>query len=111
MYGVPRPWANMLSFGCLGGLLMTPFSAGSAARARPGSPSVTRLIQSIWIGSKGIGKPKKGARNMVHISPELLVMVYFMNFRILSKISSAFFHRLNNGGKIVIEEYHVGCFF
>ena len=53
---------------------MTPRSAGSAAKARPGRPSVTRLIHRMWIGSKGMGRPMSGARKMVQISPELPVM-------------------------------------
>ncbi len=66
---------KILSRVCLGGLVMTFFSAGSAASARPGRPSVTRLIQRMWIGKRGIGRPKNGARKIVHTSPELLVMV------------------------------------
>ncbi|GBE03730.1 hypothetical protein BMS3Abin09_00648 [bacterium BMS3Abin09] len=65
---------------------MIPFSAGSTASASPGSPSVTRLIHKICMGRSGIGSPRKGGRNIVHISPELLVMVYLMNLRILSNI-------------------------
>jgi hypothetical protein len=52
---------------------MTLRSAGSAARASPGSPSVTRLIQRIWIASSGTGMPRNGARKIVQISPELVV--------------------------------------
>ena len=57
--------------GVRGGRFMTSRSAGSAAKARPGRPSVTRLIHRIWMGSSGIGKPRKGARKRVQISPEL----------------------------------------
>ena len=38
------------------------------------------------MGSRGMGRPRNGARKMVQISPELLVMVYLMNLRILSKM-------------------------
>ena len=78
------PWAKILSSGGRGGRCIIPRSTGSADNANPGKPSVTRLIQRIWIGRSGIGKPKNGAKNSVHISPELLVMVYFINLRILS---------------------------
>ena len=40
----------------------------------------------MWIGSSGIGSPRNGARKIVQISPELLVMVYLMNLRMLSKM-------------------------
>ena len=83
---VPRPLAKMLSRGFRGGRLMIVFSPGSAASASPGTPSVTKLIQRMWIGSRGMGRPRKGARKMEQISPELLVMVYLMNLRMLSKI-------------------------
>jgi hypothetical protein len=56
---------------------MTPFSAGSADSARPGRPSVTRLIHRMWIGKSGIGRPKKGASKMAQISPELPVIDVF----------------------------------
>ena len=51
---------------------MTSGSSGSTESARPGSPSVMRLIQRICIGSKGIGSPRNGARKMVQISAELV---------------------------------------
>ena len=59
------PCANTLSFGGRGGRRMRPRSAGSTASARPGSPSVTRFTHRMWIGSSGIGRPRKGARKMV----------------------------------------------
>ncbi len=80
------PCAKMLSCGGRGGRRITPGSAGSAASARPGRPSVTRLIQRMWIGSSGIGRPRNGARKIVQISPELLVIMYLMNLRMLSKM-------------------------
>ena len=40
----------------------------------------------MWIGSSGIGRPRKGARKIVQISPELLVIVYLTNLRMLSKM-------------------------
>ena len=67
------PPAKMLSRGGRGGRCMTFPSAGSAASARPGSPSVTRLIHRMWIGSSGIGRPRNGARKMVQISAVLQV--------------------------------------
>ena len=67
------PRANMLSPGGRGGRRIAPFSGGSAASANPGSPSVIRLIQRMWTGSKGMGNPKNGARNSVRISAALLV--------------------------------------
>ena len=69
----PRPWANTPSVGGRGGRCMTSRSSGSTDSARPGRPSVTRLIQRIWIGSSGIGSPRNGARKMVQISAELVV--------------------------------------
>jgi hypothetical protein len=57
-----RPWANTLSSGRRGGRCITPRSAGSAASASPGRPSVTRLTHRMWIGSSGIGRPSSGAR-------------------------------------------------
>ena len=68
--------AKTLSPGGRGGRCITPRSSGSAARASPGRPSVTRLIQRMWIGSSGMGRPRNGARKIVQISPELLVIVY-----------------------------------
>ena len=70
---MPRPRANRLSAGGRGGRRMMSRSAGSAASASPGRPSVTRLIHRIWIGSSGTGSPRKGARKMVQISAELVV--------------------------------------
>jgi hypothetical protein len=72
--------------GARGGRCMMLRSARSAGQRQPGRPSVTRLIQRMWIGSSGIGRPRKGARKMVQISPELLVIVYLMNLRMLSKM-------------------------
>ena len=67
------PCAKRLSAGGRGGRCMMPFSAGSAASATPGRPSVTRLIQRMWMGSSGMGRPRNGARKIVQISPELQV--------------------------------------
>ncbi|MNE15718.1 hypothetical protein D3C80_1086390 [compost metagenome] len=61
-------------------------SAGSEASANPGKPSVIKLTQRICIAKSGIGKPKKGARKITQISPEFPVMMYLINFRILSNI-------------------------
>ncbi len=83
---VPSPRAKMLSRGCRGGRAITSRSPGSAVRASPGTPSVTRLIQRMWIGSSGIGRPRNGAKKIVTISPALLLIVYLMNLRMLSKI-------------------------
>ena len=68
------PWAKMLSFGGRGGRCMIAALRRLAASASPGRPSVTRLIHRMWIGSSGIGSPRNGARKIVQISPELLVM-------------------------------------
>ena len=54
-----NPCAKMLSVGGRGGLRMRRGSPGSAASARPGKPSVTRLIQRIWIGCSGYRQPEK----------------------------------------------------
>ena len=35
-------------------------------------------------GNNGMGNPKNGASKITHISAELPVMIYLMNFRILS---------------------------
>jgi hypothetical protein len=59
-------------------------TAGSTPKARLDRPSVTKLIHRSWRGSNGEGIPKNGARSMTQISPELLVMVYLMNLRMLS---------------------------
>lgn len=80
----PRPWANTPSCGGRGGRRMTLGSSGSAVRASPGSPSVTKLIQRIWIGRRGMGNPNKGATNIVQTSPELVVTAYLINRRLLS---------------------------
>lgn len=55
---------------------MMPRSAGSAASARPGRPSVTKLTHRMWMGSSGMGNSNSnsGARKMVQISSELPVM-------------------------------------
>ena len=59
------------------------------------------------------GNPRKGARNMVHISPELLVIVYLMNFLRYCQISSLLLLETGNddGRKIIVEQYHMRCFF
>ncbi len=62
----------MPAFGSLGGLFMTSGSAGPPAKARLGNPSVIRLSQSMWIGKSGMGKPKRGAKKISIISPELV---------------------------------------
>ena len=54
---------------------MMPLSAGSIASARPGSPSVTRLIHRICSASKGSGMPKKGPTSITKSSPVLLESV------------------------------------
>ena len=78
------PCAKTLSCGGRGGRRMTPRSSGSAASASPGRPSVTRFTHRMWIGSSGIGRPTKGARKIVQISPELPAITNRMNLRMLS---------------------------
>ena len=63
---------------------MVSRSAGSNVSASPGSPSVTRLTHRICNGNNGNGMPKKGVSSMTQISPELEVIVYLMNLRMLS---------------------------
>src|SRR6476469_9216529 len=78
------PPAKRFSFGGIGGRFIMFFSAGSATSAMPGKPSVTRLIQRMWIGNKGIGNSNMGAKNMVRISPRLQDSTYKINFLIFS---------------------------
>ena len=74
----------MLSLVFLGGRFNIFSSAVSAAKAKPGKPSVTKLIHKICMGISGMGKPTSVAKKNVHISPPLLVREYLINFRILS---------------------------
>ena len=85
---------------------MMPLSAGSAASASPGRPSVTRLIHRIWIGSSGIGSPSSGARKHrpdlagvagQHVADELADVVVD---------APAFAHRGDDGGEIVVQQHH-----
>ena len=87
MISQPMPRLKTLSVGLKGARFMMPFSSGSTASARPGKPSVTRLIHRICRGRSGSGMPKKGAINITKISPMLLESVYLMNLRMLSKMT------------------------
>lgn len=55
-------------FGSLGFSLRTVWSLLSLARANAGSPSVTKFIQSICVGSRGSGIFKIAAKNINDIS-------------------------------------------
>ena len=92
--------------GAAGGCMM-PRSAGSAASASPGRPSVTRLIHRMWIGSSGIGRPRNGARKIVQISPALLVITYLMNLRMLSKMRRPSRTACDDRREVVVEQHHV----
>ena len=59
------------SSGARGGASITSASAGSITSARAGSASVTRLIQRIWRGRKGSGRPTIAAVSITPSSPAL----------------------------------------
>ena len=63
----------MEASGRRGGRSMACGCAGSTPSERAGAPSVTRLIQRIWMAMSGSGRPRKGARTMTQISAELVV--------------------------------------
>ena len=47
--------------------------AGSTPSESAGAPSVTRLIQRIWMAMSGSGSPRNGASTMTQISAEFVV--------------------------------------
>ena len=80
----PRPLANTLCPGGRGGRFMMFSSAFSYDNEMAGKPSETKLIHKIWMGSSATGKPIIGPTSNVSNSPELVVIRYLMNLRMLS---------------------------
>ena len=80
----PLQLANTLCWGIRGSMLIISFSAFSLASAIAGKPLETKFIDKICIGKRATGKPMITLSNKVHNSPELDVIMYLINFRMLS---------------------------
>ncbi len=72
MTWIPRPWAKIPSVFGLGGAFMTLSSTGSMPRAMAGRLSVTRLIQSSCMDSKGAALKSSMELNTRRTSPMLV---------------------------------------
>ena len=101
-----------------GGRRITPSSGGSAASASPGSPSVIKLIQRIWIGSKGMGRPEewrqKDGQDLGRVAGEDIAD----ELADVVEDAPSFGDGRDDGGEVVVEEdqacgfaRHVGAVF